>query len=320
MSNNEIIKSKGLLKNISPHSIDKNPENPRLFFRSEELDNLLASIARIGIQVPVTVYQEKNRYILIDGERRWRCAIKLNLPTIPALIQNKPTALDNLLLMFNIHSLREQWDLFTIAMKLPKVIELIKEQKNKDPTVSELSIYTGLSSSTIRRCKLLINLPEKYKKMASDELKLSKSKQKLTEDFFVELEKSISVVKRKIPSIIDDTDRIRDVLILKYRTEIIPNVLHFRKISKIARSEKLGVSKEKTINVLSKLFQDNDYSIEAAFNESAEELYAERELETRIQWLLETIKDEKKKYLESDEIMHLLQELKNKLDRILGVG
>ena len=54
----------------------------------------MRSIDKHGIQVPVTVYREGNGYRLIDGERRWRCASKLNLKTIPALIQEKPSELE----------------------------------------------------------------------------------------------------------------------------------------------------------------------------------------------------------------------------------
>src|ERR1700730_11601540 len=88
------------VKDISPDKIRRNPDNPRLFFRAEEMDTLMASIRRYGIQVPITVYEDDDQYVLIDGERRWRCATKLNLRRIPALVQPKPTPFQNLLLMF----------------------------------------------------------------------------------------------------------------------------------------------------------------------------------------------------------------------------
>src|SRR5438477_11846609 len=95
------------LRSIRVDQIDRNKDNPRIHFRQKEMDELMESIAIHGVQVPISVHREKDRFSLIDGERRWRCAIKLNLKTIPALIQDKPDRLTNLLLMFNIHSLRE---------------------------------------------------------------------------------------------------------------------------------------------------------------------------------------------------------------------
>ena len=93
---------------------------------------------RNGIQVPITVYAERSHYVLIDGERRWRCAEKLNLPLIPALVVEKPSPLNNLLFFFNIHALREQWDYLTIARKLPDVISLFEKDNERDPTEIEL--------------------------------------------------------------------------------------------------------------------------------------------------------------------------------------
>src|SRR5437879_13913268 len=119
------------LRDIPVERIGTNLENPRLVFRPGELEELTESIRRYGVQFPITVYKEQNQYVLIDGERRWRCCRKINKKTIPALVQNKPDPLTNLLLMFNIHALREQWDLLTIALKLPRVISLLSERDRK---------------------------------------------------------------------------------------------------------------------------------------------------------------------------------------------
>ena len=173
------------VREIAPDSIKRNPDNPRLVFRSEELDTLLLSIKRYGIQVPLTVYSEGNNYVLIDGERRWRCALKLNLKKLPALVQAKPSELDNLLLMFNIHALREQWDYLTIATKLPTVIKLFKRQQHSDPNETELSELTGLTRGQIRRCRLLLDLPDEYRDQLLAELELPKHKQKISEDLFI---------------------------------------------------------------------------------------------------------------------------------------
>ena len=48
------------------------------------------------------------------------------------------------LLMFNIHALREQWDLLTVALKLPKIIDLLTKEAGKAPTEREISEKTGL--------------------------------------------------------------------------------------------------------------------------------------------------------------------------------
>jgi ParB family transcriptional regulator, chromosome partitioning protein len=206
-------KKKTTLLEIRPDKISRNPENPRLFFRAEEMDTLLASIRQFGIQVPITVYAEKNGYVLIDGERRWRCALKLNLGLIPALVQEKPSPLTNLLLMFNIHALREQWDYLTIAKKIPDVISLFKTERGAEPNEIELSEVTGLTRGQIRRCRFLLDLPTKYRRQLEQELVLPKSLQKLSEDFFIEMERALKTVHSRVPAAVPDLNDARDALI-----------------------------------------------------------------------------------------------------------
>jgi ParB/RepB/Spo0J family partition protein len=157
-----------------------NPENPRLVFRQEEMESLMRSIDSFGIQVPLTVYHEGHFYYLIDGERRWRCAKKLNLQTVPGIVQEKPTELENLILMYNIHALREQWDYYTIASKLERVIDLYAEENGHQPNEITLSELTGLTRGAIRRCQLLLDLPNRFKELLIKELDKPKSQQRLS--------------------------------------------------------------------------------------------------------------------------------------------
>jgi ParB family chromosome partitioning protein len=277
------------LRDIPLGQIDRNPENPRLVFRSREMEELLESIRRYGVQVPISVYKEGSRYVLMDGERRWNCCRKLGKKTIPALVQNKPSPLTNLLLMFNIHALREQWDLLTVALKLPRVISLIEKDLKRKPTERELSDVTGLSRAVIRRCRLLIELPDTYKDDILDELKKPKSEQKLTEDLFIEMERALTTVQRAIPEVIDDRDRIRRVLIKKYKTGVIDNRVHFRNVAKIARAERVDADRGQAVSVLTKLFQSNDYSIDDAYHDSVSEAYSERDTLTVVRGLLERL-------------------------------
>src|SRR6266852_4707623 len=179
------------LRTIPVDNIDSNPENPRIVFRPGELEELLESIRRYGVQVPIAVYKEKGRYVLIDGERRWRCCVKLNKKEIPALIQEKPGALGNLLLMFNIHALREQWDLLTIALKLPRVIALLRLDQKKKPTEKDVAEETGLPRAVIRRSRLLMDMPQEYRDQLLEDLQKPKGSQQLSEDFFIELVRAL---------------------------------------------------------------------------------------------------------------------------------
>jgi ParB/RepB/Spo0J family partition protein len=168
------------LKELLLEEISPNPHNPRLFFDEKDLDDLKESIRNAGILVPITVYENEDdskvKYILLDGERRWRCAKELGMSLIPSNVVDKPRDMtQNILYMFNIHYFRKQWELFPTALKLEKIIELLKTDKD-----SILSTTTGLNRTTVKRCKILLWYPEKYRET------LLYKKDKISTDFFIE--------------------------------------------------------------------------------------------------------------------------------------
>ena len=282
-------RSPGHSKNVNPQRIQRNPENPRLIFRQDEMDNLMFSIDRLGIQVPLTVYQDGNVYRLIDGERRWRCATKLNLSTVPVLVREKPTELENLLLMYNIHALREQWDYFTIASKLTRVIELYEGEHGRAPNELQLSEETGLTRGQIRRCRLLIDLPDRFKDMLLHELELPKLQQKLSEDLFIEMERSLKTVVNRLPEYAARIDEIRDALVAKFRDGLIPAVTDFRQLSKIATGiENIGLQHQAAASSLDAVFDpDSDQGIREAYEQTVEFGYDEQNATRRLLFLTE---------------------------------
>jgi ParB family chromosome partitioning protein len=314
--------TKSRLLDIPPDEIGRNPDNPRLFFRDEEMNTLLASIKRFGIQVPITVYPEKKGYILIDGERRWRCAKKLNLKQIPALIQEKPSPLKNLLLMFNIHALREQWDYLTIAKKLPDVMELYRSENGTEATEQDLSEITGLTRGQIRRCRFLLELPLKYRKMLEGELVLPKTLQKLSEDFFIEMERALKTVHSRIPVAIPDMNSARDALIKKFRKGTIGNITDFRKLSKIATSiSNVGIKEGKARDALKAILDPSTrIGIDEVYAEQFELRYDERKIVISIESIYEYL-DDTVIHLEATvggELRKKLVRLRHLIDRVLG--
>ncbi len=304
------------LMEVPVDRIDRNPENPRLYFRPRELETLQSSIADLGIQVPINVFRRKGRYILIDGERRWRCALKLNLRTVPALVQDEPTRLTNVLLMFNIHALREQWDLLTIAVKLPEVLRLLEKELKHYPTEAEIVRKTGLTRSVIRRCKLLIDLPEMYRELLLEELAKPKSQQKLTEDFFIEMERALKTVERTMPAAFDDKNETRDVLIAKYKNETIKDLVDLRYLPKIAKAEYVSADPKAALVALKKVFSMNSFSIESAFEQTVAGAYSEKDLQSRVQQVLIRLEDIDPSELEPD-VVAALKELRARISRLL---
>jgi ParB family transcriptional regulator, chromosome partitioning protein len=307
------------LHEIDVDLIDRNPENPRIVFRSREMALLMDSIRQHGVQVPIAVFRQGRRYVLIDGERRWKACIKLNKEKIPALVQDKPDALTNLLLMFNIHALREQWDLLTIALKLPRVIELLRARTSREPNEGEIAAETGLIRAVVRRARLLMQLPDKYQQMILLELKKPKQKQKLTEDFFIEMERSLTTVERNMPDVLQrfKKEEMRDILIEKYRSGRVANLVHLRQIARIARAKRVNADTEKAQHSLEKLFSSPSYTIERAYEESVGFAYGERDLATRVAGLTQQLKLFEGDDLD-DEIIEALRDLSREIKKILG--
>ncbi|MFP3914870.1 MAG: ParB/RepB/Spo0J family partition protein [Actinomycetota bacterium] len=65
-----------------------NPEQPRVNFDEEALEELAASVREVGILQPVVVRPHPDgRYALVAGERRWRAARRAGLAEIPAVVR-----------------------------------------------------------------------------------------------------------------------------------------------------------------------------------------------------------------------------------------
>ncbi len=69
--------------------IESNPQQPRLAFNQETLDELTASIREHGVLQPILVRPiGQNRFQLVAGERRWRASKQAGLASVPALIED----------------------------------------------------------------------------------------------------------------------------------------------------------------------------------------------------------------------------------------
>lgn len=217
------------LFDIPINDISPNPYNPRLIFEEEDLLELKKSISKVGILVPLTVYRNnkehpKTPYILLDGERRWKCAKEIGLDSVPANVIDEPKDVtQNILFMFNIHHYRKEWALFPTALKL----EFIMDELGTDQE-SVIADFTGVSRSTIRRCKQLLWYPKVYRNILMDK------GNKISTDFFIELypiaNKLSSQQEFDFP---DGVERLVNGMIEKFLSDnAITDVKEFRDIRK----------------------------------------------------------------------------------------
>jgi ParB/RepB/Spo0J family partition protein len=250
---------------VPPSEILPNPENPRMFFPEESLKILRESIRSVGILVPLTVFKSKTdaKLHLLDGERRWRCAKDLGLSKVPVNIVPEPTTFQNIVVMFNIHALRESWELMPTALKLEVLIRVVKQETSKKHVgVAHLSQITGLTRPTIQRCLTLLELPKQYQ-----DLVLARGEERLKTDFFIELTPVIKKIEHEFPDLFKKYTKngILDRFIDKYRNNVITDVVDLREIKTLINSTKKGVAREIVEQALDRMVGDPKASIKDAY-------------------------------------------------------
>ncbi len=173
------------VKTIPTRDLQPNPHNPRMLFDRAPLDVLKNSIAKVSILVPLTVYWAKAQqtWFILDGQRRWMCATELGLKTVPVNQVAEPDLVQNIVTMFQIHKLREDWELMPTALKLQVLMGALKEKRDK-----QLADLTGLDRAVVVRCKKLLAYPKKYQDM----MLVPDPEKRVKADFFIELSAVLS--------------------------------------------------------------------------------------------------------------------------------
>ena len=255
---------------ISPNEIKPNPDNPRLIFRLDELQALEKSIAQLGILVPLTIFKYRTKYTLLDGERRWRCARKLGLHKVPAIIQDKPDRITNIMMMFAIHNARRDWDPLPTALKLEELEKELSRQRERAPTEAELAAAASLSRGEVRRYRKILRLPEDLKDELLEELNRPRSEQTLTVDHVIESISGVTqLCNRGLLSERQKGTFVRKT-VEKFRRGILKNTTDPRLFSRIARSFERGEIKRKVIaDELTTYLKISSYTIEDVFNNTS---------------------------------------------------
>ena len=79
--------SRGGVREIEIARIHANPDQPRIQFDEEALDELAESIRQRGVLQPILLRPDGDDYLIVAGERRWRAAQRARLHAIPAIVR-----------------------------------------------------------------------------------------------------------------------------------------------------------------------------------------------------------------------------------------
>lgn len=88
-SEDSIVQDVRSLRHVPIELIEPSPNNPRKFFKENDLEDLTRSLREKGMLQPLLVRRKPDQrgYEIIAGERRWRAAQRAGLHDLPVLIR-----------------------------------------------------------------------------------------------------------------------------------------------------------------------------------------------------------------------------------------
>ena len=148
--------SNKIVREIEISKIVTNPFQPRRVFNQQSINELAKSIEKYGLMQPIIVIKEKEKYILVAGERRVRAFKSLGRNRIKAIISDiSLSELREYALIENIQ--REDLNAIDIAISLKALID------EYGFTHEELAKNIGKSRAYISNMLRLLNLPDMVK-------------------------------------------------------------------------------------------------------------------------------------------------------------
>jgi ParB family transcriptional regulator, chromosome partitioning protein len=167
LSNNPLLSGPALVerdrtgvpyREIAIANIDRDPNQPRVHFDEEKLQDLSSSIRMYGVLSPILVKPAKipGRYTLISGERRFRASQLAGLSTIPAIVDlSSESSTERTLAMQLVENIQRA-DLS--PLERAQAIGMLKDAFNL--SVREIGEKLGVSKSMVQRSLQIRELPD----------------------------------------------------------------------------------------------------------------------------------------------------------------
>lgn len=132
-----------------------NDNQPRRIFDEALLEELAESIRLKGVIQPIIVTKlENGKYMIIEGERRWRASGLAGKKMIPVVVRNTETAKERLELALITNAQREDLNPVELAVAYKKLMD---EHNYKH---EDLGVIVGKSRSAVTNRLRLLNLPK----------------------------------------------------------------------------------------------------------------------------------------------------------------
>jgi ParB family transcriptional regulator, chromosome partitioning protein len=141
----------GLALMVPVDQLDEDPDNPRKEFPPEAIDELAQDIAQRGILQPIVVSDrdDKGRYLIRFGSRRWRAAIQAGLTTVPVIFAVEArNAYDQV-----AENLKRQ------NLSPLELAQFIRRRVDAGESNAEIGRQLGMDLSTVAHHLALLSLP-----------------------------------------------------------------------------------------------------------------------------------------------------------------
>lgn len=151
-----------MTKTISLDLIIPDLEQPRKHFSGEKITELANSISKEGVLTPLIVEDnyDGNKYLLIDGERRYRASKQLNLEKVPVEIIKGPlTHEERTIKRFHIQVQHQSWS------ELDKSRAIFEYKKMTKKTIVEIAENLNLHVSKVHAYLSVVDFTEVGQKL-----------------------------------------------------------------------------------------------------------------------------------------------------------
>ncbi|HDL04666.1 MAG TPA: ParB/RepB/Spo0J family partition protein [candidate division Zixibacteria bacterium] len=152
-------RSSGAYRMLPLDKIAPNPMQPRQQFDNSALQELAESFKSQGVLQPILVRQNKDVYVLIAGERRYRAAHLAEMKTIPAIVIDESNESEMLQMALVENLQREDLNPLEAAEAFQRLMD------DGGLTQNQLAARVGKSRAAVANGLRLLGLPDKIKDM-----------------------------------------------------------------------------------------------------------------------------------------------------------
>ncbi|MEE9507443.1 MAG: ParB/RepB/Spo0J family partition protein [Thermoplasmata archaeon] len=297
------------LMQIDVTMVDRNPENPRESFEGEHMDRLRESISRMGILNPllVTEVETSDRKMLIDGERRWKCAKDLGIKEVPAMVlEREPSEDEKFEIMLHLHRNREDWDSWERVDVVNHMIEKFEGESDR-----RVAKRLTMKPSEVKMARVVGSYPPKLRQECKNS--------GLDADFLHEVDKNLNKML-DLPKIKKhyDMPSIGKVFLQKRNERALRRVLDLRRVRKLIElKEQSDIGPKRVEEVLLKMLKDIGYTLREAEDElQAEEQYEAQDVQKeceRIYRLIDRFRPEEMEESLADTLLKELRKIRDLL-------